>query len=161
MEKVNIKIDVTKTAGEIPKEVAGIMTDPPKPEDHNRHLVAAGGDQLFPAEAFVPVATSRLKSLQGWMTDTSGEQADAVSLYDWVSPKFSCSLLRPRNRQMVYQNTDYEVWRSGAPQSGRRHLGFSGLRTALSELREPFAENHPTHGVGNSLRSYDSRWSCC
>ena len=42
MEKVRIEIDVTKGAGEINRDVAGIMTDPPRPKWLREHLLSLG-----------------------------------------------------------------------------------------------------------------------
>jgi hypothetical protein len=42
MKKVKINIDVIKTIGEIPKDVAGIMTDPPRPQWLQDHLLSLG-----------------------------------------------------------------------------------------------------------------------
>ncbi len=42
MEGVHIQIDVTKSAGKINRDVAGIMTDPPRPKWLREHLLSLG-----------------------------------------------------------------------------------------------------------------------
>ena len=52
MEKVKINVDIIKSLGELPRDVAGIMTDPPRPQWLQDHLLSTGlfGDNVISTE---------------------------------------------------------------------------------------------------------------
>jgi hypothetical protein len=94
MEKVKINVDVIKSLGELPRDVAGIMTDPPRPQWLQDHLLSTGlfGDkeaiEFFAGGAnhmWLPVLKPTFTNL-GWGGDTwiLFDTWPAEGEYNWV-----------------------------------------------------------------------------
>jgi hypothetical protein len=107
---------------------------------------AADTESPFAAEAFVPAATAQLQKLAAWLAPGAGVNQDDAQSVD-VAEDFSCSSLRPPDRELAYQSEDFTVWRIGSSPSLPRRTGAAGLRAALGELGEPFAAGPPHYGL--------------
>ena len=84
----------------------------------------------------MPAATARLKELGTYLT------ADATTeVPSWVSDRFSSSPLRPSDRNVIYRNNDFVVWRtkqSAVPREQR-----VGFLQAMAGLRKAFTTPDP------------------